>query len=40
MSEDRELEIKRRMLERMMSPPPKPNILRDSVVRARMTLAN
>ncbi len=33
MSEDRELEeIKRRMLERMMSPSSKPNILRDGVV--------
>jgi hypothetical protein len=33
MSEDRELEeIKRRMLERMTSPPSKSNILRDGVV--------
>jgi thioredoxin len=40
MSEDRELEeIKRRMLERMMSPPSKPNVIRDGVVNV-LTDAN
>jgi thioredoxin len=40
MSEDRELEeIKRRMLERMMSPPPKQSILRDGIVNV-LTDAN